>query len=169
MDLSAYAELPGHHLCFSYDAVASAPTTEYQDSAEDRVSDVRANAACVDDQEGASPFLAAYYYYFGVPDPDSGDDCYDPTRKSFHIETADEDDGRDGDDASTPPPVPRVEHPKEPAAASVPVGHRDVQLEQIRELQIKLDEERERLHWLRHSLELEQANQAASLGARQRA
>ena len=123
-DLSAYMELPGHHLRSALDLVASAPTTEYLDSAEDKVSVDGANATCRHDQEGANPFLAAYYYYyFEVPDLGSGDDCYDPTRESFHIEAAGMDDDKDDDDAHTPPPPTHVERPKEPTVALLPAGH----------------------------------------------
>jgi hypothetical protein len=100
------------------------------------------------------------------------DEGYDPTRECFHIDQGghDEDNhlGMPGnDDAHVP--VSRVEIPRELAVARVPVGGQGTQLEQLREMQAKLDEETGRLVQLRQNLEQEWAGRALAGGARHRA
>jgi hypothetical protein len=83
------------------------------------------------------------YYYFGTPGFDSTDDTYDLTRKCFNIDGAiasdSEDEAAVGGRNAMPPQV-------EPLAAQDEaqfLADRGMQLEQIRELQDRLDEERE--------------------------
>ena len=146
-NLSAYAELLGHHLRSALDLVASTLASEYLDSVEDSGLDACMNVDSPNDPGSSRPFMDRWYYYFSVPDPYSDDDSYDPTRECFHIKVEDvvEDSDDVGKGASTSPPFNHAERPKEPAAASVSTGHQGVQLEQLRELQAKLDEERGRL------------------------
>jgi hypothetical protein len=100
------------------------------------------------------------------------DEGYDPSRECFHINQGDHDeDDRLGmpenDDA--PAPASRVEIPRELAMVRVPAGGQDTQLEQLREMQAKLDEETGRLVQLRQSIEQEWAGRALTGGARHRA
>ena len=71
------------------------------------------------------------------------------------------------DDA--PVSASRVEIPRELAVVQVPVGGQDTQLEQLHEMQAKLDEEAGRLGQLRQDIEQEWAGQALAGGARHRA
>ena len=101
-----------------------------------------------------------------------GDEGYDPSRECFHIDQGDHDeDDRLGmpenDDAPTP--ASRVEIPRELAVVRVHAGGQDTQLEQLREMQAKLDEETGRLVQLRQNIEQEWAGQALAGGARHRA
>jgi hypothetical protein len=81
------------------------------------------------------------YYYFGALDSDSADDSYDLTRECFHIDgaiTSDlEDEEAIGGRNATPP------HVEPPGARDVAqfLVDQGVQLEQIHELQDRLDEE----------------------------
>jgi hypothetical protein len=81
------------------------------------------------------------YYYFGIFYSDSADDTYDPTRECFNIDGAiasnSEDEVAIGGRNTTPP---QVESPiaRDEAQFLVDQG---MQLEQIRELQDRLDEE----------------------------
>jgi hypothetical protein len=100
------------------------------------------------------------------------DEGYDPTRECFHIDQED----HDGDNHLSMPgnddaPVPesRVEIPRELAVARVPAGSQGTQLEQLREMQAKLDEETGRLVQLQQNLEQEWAGRALAEGARHRA
>jgi hypothetical protein len=100
------------------------------------------------------------------------DEGYNPTHECFHIDQEDHDGdnhlgmlGNDGAHA----PVSRVEIPRELAVAQVPTGGQGSQLEQLREMQAKLDEETGRLVQLRQNLEQEWAGQALAGGARHRA
>jgi hypothetical protein len=71
------------------------------------------------------------------------DEGYDPSRECFHIDQGDhgEDDHLgmlENDDASAP--ASRVDIPRELAVVRVPAGGQNTQLEQLREMQAKLDE-----------------------------
>jgi hypothetical protein len=100
------------------------------------------------------------------------DEGYDPTRECFHIDQGDHDEdnhlGMPGND-DAPVPASRVEIPWELAVAQVPAGGQDTQLEQLREMQAKLDEETGRLVQLRQNLEQEWAGRALAGGAHHRA
>jgi hypothetical protein len=76
------------------------------------------------------------------------DEGYDPTRECFHIDQED----HDGDnhlgmprDNDAPAPASCVDIPRELAEARTPTGGQGTQLEQLCEMQAKLDEETERL------------------------
>jgi hypothetical protein len=100
------------------------------------------------------------------------DEGYDPTRKCFHIDQEEhEGDNHPGmpRNNDAPAPASRVEIPRELAEARTPAGGQDTQLEQLREMQVKLDEEREQLMQLRQNLEQEWAGRALAGGARHRA
>jgi hypothetical protein len=109
-------------------------------------------------------------------DSDNGhnlsDEGYDPTRECFHIDQKD----HDGDNHlgmprnnDAPAPASRVEIPRELAEARAPMGGQGTQLEQLREMQTKLDEETGRLMQLRQNLEQEWAGRALAGGAHHRA
>jgi hypothetical protein len=100
------------------------------------------------------------------------DEGYDPARECFHIDQGDhnEDDHLgmpENDDA--PAPASRVEIPRELAVVRVPAGGQGTQLEQLREMQAKLDEETGRLVQLRQNIEQEWADRALAGGVRHRA
>jgi hypothetical protein len=81
------------------------------------------------------------YYYFGTPDSNFADDTYDPTRECFNIDGAiasnSEDEATVGGRNSTPP---QVEPPVARDEAQF-LADQGMQLEQICELQDRLDEE----------------------------
>jgi hypothetical protein len=62
-------------------------------------------------------------------------------------------------------PASRVDIPRELAVVPVPAGGRDTQLEQIREMQAKVDEEAGRLVQLRQNIEQEWAGRTLTGGA----
>jgi hypothetical protein len=98
-----------------------------------------------------------------------GDEGYDPSRECFHIDQGDHDEDNhlgmpEGDDA--PVPASRVEIPRELAVVQVNAGGLDTQLEQLHEIQAKLDEEAGRLVQLRQNIEQEWPGQALAGGAR---
>jgi hypothetical protein len=76
------------------------------------------------------------------------DEGYDPSRECFHIDQGDHDEynhlSMPGDD-DAPVPASRVEILRELAVVRVPAGGQDTQLEKLREMQAKLDEETGRL------------------------
>jgi hypothetical protein len=93
------------------------------------------------------PGCTLSYYYFGAPDSDSVDDTYDPTRECFNIDgvsTSDSEDEAPVEGRNTPP---HVKLPDEQTEAQF-LADQGMQLEQIHELQDRLDEEREKLRLL---------------------
>jgi DNA-binding transcriptional MerR regulator len=108
------------------------------------------------------------YYYFGAPDSNSADDTYDPTRECFNIDGAIASDSEDEAAVGGRNTPPQVELPAERDEAQFLVDQ-GMQLEQIRELQDRLDEERENLRLLQQTLELERAARAHGEGAQERA
>jgi hypothetical protein len=105
------------------------------------------------------------YYYFGALDSDSADDSYDPTRECFHIDGAIASDSKDeaaiGGRNAMPP---HVEPPGARDEAQF-LAAQGVQLEQIHELQDRLDEEQENLCQLQQTLEQERTTRAHGGGA----
>jgi hypothetical protein len=73
------------------------------------------------------------------------------------------------EDDDAPVPASRVEIPRELAVVLVPAGGHDTQLEQLHEVQAKLDEEAGRLVQLRQNIEQEWAGQALARGAHHQA
>jgi hypothetical protein len=78
-----------------------------------------------------------------------------PSRECFHVDLGDRDEGNHlgmPEDDDPPGPASRVDIPWELAVVPVPVGDQDTQLEQIREMQAKLDEEAGQLVQLRQNI-----------------
>jgi hypothetical protein len=107
--MSAYEELLGHHLRSTLDLVVSTPASEYLDSTETSDTELRATTFHHHDFRDARPHMHPLYYYFGVPDSDSANDTYDPTRECFNIDGAialdSEDEAAIGGRNATPPQV----------------------------------------------------------------
>jgi hypothetical protein len=86
-----------------------------------------------------------------------------PSRKCFHVDLGGLDEGNHlgmPEDDNPPRPAPRVDILRELAVVPVPAGGQDTQLEQIREMQAKLDEEAGQLVQLRQNIEQEWAGRA---------
>jgi hypothetical protein len=108
------------------------------------------------------------YYYFDAPDSNSADDTYDPTRECFNIDGAIASDSEDEVAIGGRNTPPQVELPAERDEAQF-LADQGMQLEQIHELQDRLDEERENLRLLQQTLEHERVARAHGGGARERA
>lgn len=135
--------------------MASAPNSEYPGSREPVAPSLPSLAGwrdrTDDEQVPWDP-----YYYFGMPDRDSPDDFYDPTRECFHIDVApmmdsEPEEGDVGRVQGTPP-LGAVE-------GEVQSRHDDdahaTQMAQLHEMQRKLDEERGRLRDLERAFKQE--------------
>jgi hypothetical protein len=79
--MSAYEELPGHHLRSTLDLVASTPAFEYLDSTETPEMGPYATASRRYDPTDRRPHMHPSYYYFGASDSDSADDTYNLTHE----------------------------------------------------------------------------------------
>jgi hypothetical protein len=95
-----------------------------------------------------------------------------PSRECFHVDLGGHDEGNhfgmpeDGDPSGH---APRVDILRELDVVLVPAGGQDTQLEQIREMQAKLDEEAGQLVQLRQNIEQEWAGRALAGEARHQA
>jgi hypothetical protein len=145
--MSAYEELPEHHLRSALDLVASTPASEYLDSTETPDMELRATAFRHHDPRDARPYMHLLYYYFGAPDSDSADDTYDPTHECFNINGAIVSDSKDEVAVGGRNMPPQVELPAARDEAQF-LADQGMQLEQICELQDRIDEERENLRLL---------------------
>jgi hypothetical protein len=127
------------------------------------------------DTSAMRDFMSACDYCLsGCSDNDHslGDEGYDPSRECFHVDRGDHNkDNHLGmpEDDNAPVPASRVEIPRELAVVPVPAGGQDTQLEQLREMQAKLDEEAGWLVQLRQNIEQEWAGRALAGGASHRA
>jgi hypothetical protein len=118
--------------------------------------------------------LACDHCLSGCSDDDHSLDGegYGPSRECFHIDQRDHDEGNHlgmpGND-DPPSPASRVEIPRELAVVRVPAGDQDTQLEQLREMQAKLDKETGQLVQFRQDIKQERAGRALARGTCPRA
>ena len=93
--MSAYEDLPGHHLLSARNLIASTPDSSYPNSADEGYIFVRDRAAPdfsgVRDREAFLSFLAAADYCLTCSN-DSSEGDYDPTRECFLVELNKHDD-----------------------------------------------------------------------------
>jgi hypothetical protein len=88
---------------------------------------------------------------------------YGPSRECFHVDLGGLDEGNHlgmPEDGDPPRPAPRVDILRELAVVPVPAGGQDTQLEQIREMQARLDEEAGQLVQLWQNIGQEWAGRA---------
>jgi hypothetical protein len=108
------------------------------------------------------------YYRFGTPDSDFANDTYDPTRECFNIDGAIASDSKDEAAIGGRNMLPQVELPTARDEAQF-LADQGMQLEQIYELQDRLNEEQENMRLLQQTLEHERVARAHGGGARERA
>jgi hypothetical protein len=143
----AYPDLLGYHMWSTWDRLTAISTSEPVGSEEEDDPDFSWDFSRLRDPSAMRDFMSACDYCLsgcsddGYSLDDEGDD---PTRECFHIDQEDHDwdnhPGMPGDDGALAP-ASRVEIPRELAVAQVPTGGQGSQLEQLREMQAKLDEE----------------------------
>jgi hypothetical protein len=171
----AYPDLPGYHMWSSWDRLTVVWTSGSAGSEEDDSPDFGWDFSGLRDPSAMRDFMSACDYGLsGCSDDDHNldDEGYDPSRECFHIDQRDH--NRDNhlsmpEDGDAPVPASRVEILRELAVVPVPAGGQDTQLEQLREMQAKLDEEAGRLVQLRQNIKQEWAGRALAGGARHRA
>jgi hypothetical protein len=168
--MSAYEELSGHHLRSTLNLVASTPASDYLDSTETLETEPRVTTSQRRDHGGdlQRPHILSSYYYFGAPDSDSADDTYDPTRECFNVDVESTSESEDEEPVEGRHTPPHVELRAEQDEAQF-LMDQGMQLQQIRKLQDRLDEERENLHLLQQTLERECTAHALGGRARERA
>jgi hypothetical protein len=171
----AYLDLPGYHMWSTWDRLTTVSTYGPAGSKEEDDPDFGWDFSGLRDPSAMQDFMSACDYCLSGCSDDGhslSDEGYDPSHECFHIDLGDHDEenhlGMPEDD-NAPVPASRVEIPRELAVVPVPVGGQDTQLEQLREMQAKLDKEAGRLVQLRQNIEQEWAGQALAGGAHHRA
>jgi hypothetical protein len=147
----AYPDLPGYHMWATWDRLTAISTSGPAGSEEEDDPDFGWDFSGLCDPSAVRDFMSACDYCLsGCSDDDHrlDDEGYGRSRKCFHIDQGDHDEDNhlgmpEDDDALVP--ASRVEIPRELAVVRVPTGGQDTQLEQLREMQTKLDEETGRL------------------------
>jgi hypothetical protein len=172
--VKAYPNLPGYHVWSSWDRLTVVSTYGLAGSEEDDDSDFGWDFSGLSDPSAMRDFMSACDYCLSGCSDDGhslDDEGCGPSRECFHVDLGDRDEGNHlGMPEDDDPPVPaRVDIPRELAVVPVPARGQDTPLEQIREMQAKLDEEAGQLVQLRQNVEQEWAGRALAGEARHRA
>jgi hypothetical protein len=170
--IKAYPNLPGSHMRSTWDRLAAVSTYGPPGSEEDDEPDSGWDFSGLDNPSAMRDFMTACDYCLSDCSDSShslGDEDCGPSRECFHVDLGGLDEGnhlgmlKDGD---PPRPVPRVDILRELDVVPVHAGGQDAQLEQIREVQARLDEEAGQLVQLRRNIEQEWAGRVPAGEAR---
>jgi hypothetical protein len=173
--VKAYPNLPGYHMWSSWDRLTAVSTYGPPGSEEEGDPDSGWDFSGLRDPGAMRGFMTACDYCLSGCSDDGhnlDDEGCGPGRECFHVDLEDLDKGNHLDmleDDDPPAPASRIDIPRELAVVPIPTGGQDTQLEQIREMQAKLDEEAGRLVQLRQNVEQEWAGRAFAGEARRRA
>jgi hypothetical protein len=155
----AYPDIPGYHMWSTWDRLTTVSTSGLVGSEEEDGLDFGWDFSGLCDPSAMRDFMSACDYCIsGCSDDDHSldDEGYGPSRECFHIDQGDHDEDNHlgmPEDDDAPVPASRIEIPRELAVVQVPAGGQDTQLEQLHEMQAKLDEETGRFEQLQLGLE----------------
>jgi hypothetical protein len=147
----AYLDLPGYHMWSTWDRLTVVSTYGPAGSEEEDDPDFGWDFFGLRDPSAMRDFMSACDYCLSSCSDDDhslDDEGYGPSRECFHIDQGDHDEDNHlsmPEDDNAPVPASHVEIPRELAVVPVPAGGEDTQLEQLREMQAKLDKEAGRL------------------------
>jgi hypothetical protein len=159
----AYPNLPGYHMWSTWDRLTAVSTSGPVGSEEEDDPDFGWDFSGLSDPGAMRDFMSACDHCLsGCSDDGHGldDEGYGPSCECFHIDQGDNDEGNHlgmPEIGDPPGPASRVDIPWELAVVPVPAGGKYTQLEQIHEMQAKVDEEAGRLVQLRQNIEQEWA------------
>jgi hypothetical protein len=145
--IKAYSNLPGYHMWSTWDRLTAVSTYGPLGSEEDDEPDYGWDFSRLGNPSAMQGFMTACDYCLSycsdgshsLDDKDCG-----PSSECFHVDLGGLDEGNHlgmPEDSDPPRPTPRVDILRELAMVPVPAGGQDAQLEQIREMQARLDEE----------------------------
>jgi hypothetical protein len=143
--IKAYPNLPGYHMWSTWDRLTAVSTYGPPGSEEDDEPDSGWDFSGLGNSSAMRNFITLCDYYLSDCSDGShslGDEDCGPSRECFHVDLEGLDEGNhlgmpeDGDPSR---PAPRVDILRELAMVPVPAGGQDTQLEQIREMQARLD------------------------------
>jgi hypothetical protein len=145
--IKAYPKLPGYHMWSTWDRLTTVSTYGSPGSEEDDKPDSGWDFSGLNNPSAMQDFMTVCDYclsdYSDGGHSLDNEDC-GPSRECFHVDLGGLDEGDHlgmPEDGDPPRPAPRVDILRELAVVPVPAGGQDTQLEQIREMQAKLDEE----------------------------
>jgi hypothetical protein len=173
--IKAYPNLPGYHMWSTWDRLTTVSTYGPPGSEEVDEPDSGWDFSGLGNPSAMRDFMTAC--------DDCLSDCSDdghnlddkgcgPSRECFHVDLGGHDEGNHlgmPEDDDPPGPTPRVDILRELAVVPVPAGGQDTQLEQIRAMQAKFDEEAGQLVQLWQNIEQEWAGRALAGEARHQA
>jgi hypothetical protein len=171
----AYPNLPEYHMWSTWDRLTVVSTYGPPGFEEEDEPDSGWDFSGLGNPSAMRYFMTACDYCLS--------DCFDdghslddegggPSRECFHVDLGGHDEGNHlgmPEDDDPPRLAPRVDILRELAVVPVPAGGQDTQLEQIREMQAKLDEEAGQLVQLQQNIEQEWAGRALAGEARHQA
>jgi hypothetical protein len=149
---------PEYHMRSTWDRLTAVSTYGPLGSEEDDEPDSGWDFSGLDDPSVMRDFMTACDYCLSDCSDSShslGDEDCGPIRECFHVDLGGLDEGNHlgmPEDGDPPRPAPRVDILRELAVVLVPAGGQDAQLEQIREMQARLDEEAGQLVQLRQNI-----------------
>jgi hypothetical protein len=155
--IKAYPNLPWYHMRSTWDRLTAVSTYGPLGSEEDDKPDSGWDFSGLDNPSAMRDFMAACDYCLSECSDSShslGDEDCGPSRECFHVDLGGLDEGNHlgmPEDGDPPRPAPRVDILRELAVVPVPAGGQDAQLEQIREVQARLNEEAGQLVQLRQN------------------
>jgi hypothetical protein len=173
--VKAYPNLPRYHMWSSWDRLTAVSTYGPPGSEEEDGPDSGWDFSGICDPSTMRDFMTACDYCLSDCSDDGhslDDEGCGPSRECFHVDLGGHDKGNHLDmpeDDDPPGPASRVDILRELAVVPVPMGGQDAQLEQIREMQAKLDEEVGQLVQLRQNIKQEWAGRALAGEARHQA
>jgi hypothetical protein len=145
--IKAYPNLPGYHMWSTWDRLTAVSTYGPPGSEENDEPDSGWDFSGLDNRSVMRDFMTACDYCLSDCSDSShslGDEDCGPSRECFHVDLGGLDEGNHlgmPEDGDPPRPAPRVDILRELAVVPVPAGGQDTHLEQIREMQARLDEE----------------------------
>jgi hypothetical protein len=173
--VKAYPNLPGYHTWSCWDRLMVVSTYGPPGSEEEDDPDSGWDFSGLRDPIAMRDFMTACDYCLSGCSDDGhnlDDEGCGPSRECFHVDLGDRDEGNHlgmPEDNDPPGPTSRVDIPRELDVVPVPAGGQDTQLEQIREMQARLNEEAGQLVQLRQNVEQEWAGRALAGEARHQA
>jgi hypothetical protein len=156
--IKAYPDLPGYHMWSTWDRLTAVSTYRPPCSEKDDEPDSGWDFSRLGNPSAMRDFMTACDYCLSDCSDDGhslDDEGCGPSRECFHVDLGGLDEGNHlgmPEDDDPPRPAPRVDILRELAAVPIPVGGQDTQLEQIREMQAKLNEEAGQLVQLRQNI-----------------
>jgi hypothetical protein len=163
---------PGYHMRSPWDRLTAVSTYGPSGSEEDDEPDFCWDFSGLGNPSAMRDFMIACDYCLSDCSDGSrsfGDEDCGPSRECFHVDLGGPDEGNHlGIPENSDPhrPAPRVDILRELAVVPVPAGGQDAQLEQIREMQARLDEGAGTLEPFRRNIGQEWADQALAGEAR---